>query len=108
MKDAERNWTELVAALDEFLTGAVSGIQTSRRVVHLRACLDQTENELFFPFVAYDSETDHLPTGELRSHYSERGLASAEMELARFEQMAKARLLRAATLLREEAQRNAI
>jgi hypothetical protein len=46
------------------LAGEVGLVEGCRSLVKLRGALGQEHEVLFIPFIAVESETDHLPIGE--------------------------------------------
>jgi hypothetical protein len=64
------------------LNGELSFLVGSRRLVALRHEVDAGDRDSCFrTFIAIDSETDALPLGEVRKHWSAAALASLETEI---------------------------
>jgi hypothetical protein len=108
MEDAASHWRDLADLLDQFVSGRIGTIEVSRRVSSLQTKLNEHSNELFYPFVAFDSETDHLPIGDLRDRYSASGLAKADAERAAIDEAAVGELRELAKPLLKYAKEHAI
>ena len=71
----------LISVCQSYLAGELDCIELSQAVVKLRfeSQID-ANSELFVPFRAIDSDTDHLPQKHARQHWSESGLREADEE----------------------------
>jgi hypothetical protein len=92
-------WSELLQILDQFARGELQATETSRRVVYFRDQLGELDSEAFLPFVAHESDTDHLPLGAVREHWSAAALARNDAELAEIDTAARPELVEAAKVL---------
>jgi len=79
-------WKLLVQVLEDLRGGRMGITEGSRNVVALRHALDQEANELFLPFVAVDSETDHFPLGDVRARWSSSALEREDRDRLACEQ----------------------
>ena len=68
----------------------------SREIARLVRALDLQDEQVARPFIAVDSETDHLPVGPERAHWSAEALAEKDTEIAEYESEARERILAAA------------
>ena len=108
MEETSGKWKELLEVLDHFASGALGTVDASRRISHFRSTLDETENPLFFPFLAHDSESDHFPLGQFRERWSDSALAREDATRMELEALARPRLLEAAKDLRAYVEKHAI
>jgi hypothetical protein len=58
---------ELVRVADEMLEGRMHLPEGVRRICGLRHQIGDADNPVFMPIRAIDSETDHMPLGEMRN-----------------------------------------
>ena len=65
-----------------FLSGEMGVIDASRVLSSMRHEFSASIAELFIPFVAVDSETDHLPIGAGRADWSDASLQVKDIEIA--------------------------
>lgn len=72
---------ELVAVAAEMLAGSVNLVEGMRRICALRFAIEDSENEVFLPIRAMESETDSFPLGEMRLSCSEDYLKRADAEM---------------------------
>lgn len=66
----------------ELLDDSIPLIDGCRRLSSLRHEIGASQSAAFDPFVAIDSETDHLPFGEVRAHCTPEWLEKADAEIA--------------------------
>lgn len=59
-------------------------IEGCRKLTSLCEQVDEGENEIFFPIVAIESETDHFPIGSMRERCSKEYLERADKEMAEY------------------------
>jgi hypothetical protein len=71
------------------LAGEVGIIAASRQFAAWRLDVGAEDDPDFLFFVALDSETDHLPVGDLRKHWSADALRAKDDELEKFEASAR-------------------
>jgi hypothetical protein len=85
----------------ELLAGGIGVIDAARQIDAFRG--DRVEVDEFNPdfvtFLAIASETDDLPLAEARSHWAADALADKDREIARCEQLYRAKALEAASHL---------
>ena len=76
------NRQQAVAVACDMLEGRIGIIEGSRKLASLsqRVGIVQFDAD-FLPFVVIDSETDHLPLGEVRLHWAADALAAKDAEL---------------------------
>jgi hypothetical protein len=77
-------------------------------VLGLRHALDEEKNELFLPFVAVDSETDHFPLGDVRARWSLNALEREDKERLACEQVYAAAIATATDKLLTYAKQHAL
>lgn len=71
----------------KMLDGSLGIVEGSRILADLRhRVADDERDPDFLPFVAIDSETDHLPVGEAKHHWSETALSEKEEEIQEVEE----------------------
>lgn len=82
------NWRYLMSrqrvieTASAILRGELGVIEGSRILCSLRLRASSIDHDPdFLPFVAIDSETDHLPLGDVRQHWAPAALASLDQEL---------------------------
>jgi hypothetical protein len=92
-------WKLLIQVLEELQAGDLGVTHGCRNVVALRAALGEEKNELFTPFVAVDSETDHFPLGEVRNSWSAVALDREDKERLAREQFHAEHIVNAARKL---------
>lgn len=66
------------------------------------------DNDLFLPFVAFDSETDTRPVGPVRARWAPAALQREDAERIEFENLCRAGLMKAAKELLEYANKHAL
>ncbi len=77
------NRQQVVTVARDILEGRSGVIEGSRLLASLSHCIGVGEFDAdFLPFVGIDSETDHLPIGEVRRHWAADALATKDAELA--------------------------
>lgn len=57
---------QLVQLCRSTIAGEIDPIVACRRMIRLINEVQQDENEIFFPIIAAESETDHYPIGRVR------------------------------------------
>lgn len=78
----ERNVIEdIVRAASAMLFDQVGLIEGVRRINHLRLKLRDSSDPVFFPIVAFESETEGYPLGEKRQYWSSEYLASQDAKI---------------------------
>ena len=73
---------ELLELANAMLAGEVNLIEGVRKICSLRFAIGDSENEVFFPMRAIDSETDHYPLGEMRTKCNIDYLKQMDAEMA--------------------------
>jgi hypothetical protein len=101
-------WTLLIQVLEELQAGRIGVTQGCRTVVALRTVLGEEKNELFTPFVAVDSETDHFQLGEVRNSWSAVALDREDKERSAREQFHADHIANAARKLLSHARAHAL
>lgn len=72
------------------LDGSVDYLEGARKLCSLRLQVEVDEHDPdFWAFVGVDSETDHLPIGEVRKHWSKQSLVRHEPEIQKTTEWAK-------------------
>jgi hypothetical protein len=80
---------KIAAICESILRGEIGVIAGSRRITSLGFELFDNHDEDFIPFVAIDSETDHLPVDGERKNWSNDSLKRKDKEIAEFESISK-------------------
>jgi hypothetical protein len=97
---AEKYDQARVSALDvlsRFIERKIGALPAARRLVSLRfPLIGDTLDDDWRVFVGIDSETDHLPTGEERKHWSAEALAVKDAEIKEAEEFYRDRAMEAA------------
>jgi hypothetical protein len=75
----------LVATAKAVRDGALGIILGCREIAQLARVLDFQSEPAVEPFIAVDSETDHLPVGPERTHWSAEALKEKDAEIAEYE-----------------------
>src|SRR5207248_901787 len=89
-----RAQSEIVSTARSILSGAVGIVEGARRINKLGHALGVERNPDFTHFVAVDSETDHLPVGEVRRHWAADALRRTDEELRACESFYRDRTFR--------------
>lgn len=87
--------TELVTIARAMLDGRLHLIEGTRRICALRHVVGQPENDVFAPFRAIESETDHFPCGEMRIHCAADYLQQMDTDMNRYLEEARQEILAA-------------
>ena len=66
------------------LSGEIELLEGCRQLVELAGRLDERDDEILAPIVAVESETDDLPLGDSRAHWSEQGLRRKDATVAAY------------------------
>jgi hypothetical protein len=98
-----KDWRTLVAVLEELLADRMGVTEASRNVVALRHQLCEEQNELFFPFVGLNSETDAFPLGDVRKLWAPDVLEHYDQERVKVEDLYRSFALHAGKQLLEYA-----
>lgn len=88
-----------VAVARQIVAGELGAIEGCRELSSMRWEFGAEMTELFLPFVAIDSETDHLPIGAVRELWQRDALARKDQEIHRFEQVQRTQTLEACLML---------
>jgi len=86
---------KIVAVAKSILSGELGIVMGARQLVPWRLDVDAENDPDFTFFVGVDSETDHLPVGEVRSRWSPDALKAKDDELRTFEAAVRDRAFRA-------------
>jgi hypothetical protein len=76
---------KIVTAAQTILPGELGVIAGARQLCSLGHQVGAHDDADFTFFVAIDSETDHLPIGEVRQHWNREALRAKDTEIASFE-----------------------
>lgn len=104
----EEQEREIVRVARRILNGEVSIITGAREMasVRLRPHSDDLDKELLV-FSGIDSETDHLPLGDVRRHWAADALIHKDAQINEAEDFFRERALNAARILIERYERKA-
>lgn len=80
---------KIVTVCELLLKEKIGVIAGSRELVSLSSKFFDKHDEDFLPFVAIDSETDHLPVDWERGNWSEEALKRKDVEISEYEAAAK-------------------
>jgi hypothetical protein len=101
-------WKLLLQVLDDLRDRRIGITEGCRNVAGLRHALGEENNELFLPFVAVDSETDHFPLGDVRARWSPSALERVDKERLACEQFYAATISEAIDKLLDYASQHAL
>jgi hypothetical protein len=87
----QRASAKIAALARSILSGEVGVVAGARQLAARRFDVDAGHDPDFLFFVGVDSETDHLPVGEVRHHWNSEALRSKDEELRRFEASSRER-----------------
>lgn len=99
MKAVESPEARIAGIARGMCSGEVGLVEGSRELVQLIGRLDERDDELFAPIVAVESETDDLPLGEARLHWSEEALRRKDAAVAAYLREVRAEILEACEAL---------
>ena len=80
---------EIIRVAKEMLAGAVDLIIGCRVITGLSCNTDDPQDEIYLPFIALDSETDHLPMGSVRELCDPDYLKRVDKEINRYNELAR-------------------
>jgi hypothetical protein len=86
---------QIVTIARSILSGEIGIIAGARQINGWRFDVGAEHDPDFLLFVGLDSETDHLPVGESREHWSAEALQAKDAEIARCESFYRTRALEA-------------
>ena len=81
----QRTSAKIRALAQSILSGELGVVEGSRHLAKLGFEVGAEDDPRFIFFVGVDSETDHLPLGEVRHHWSPDALLAKDEELKSFE-----------------------
>jgi hypothetical protein len=84
---------QIVAAARAVLSGELGIIAGARRLCGLGHEIGADRDAHFTFFVGLESETDHLPVGEVRQHWNAEALREKDAEIMRVESFYRERAL---------------
>jgi hypothetical protein len=95
--EEHRQWAsaKIVALARSILSGEVGIVAGARQLNGLRFDVRAEHDPDLVFFVGVDSETDHLPIGQVRDHWNPGALQAKDEELRRFETATQERALQA-------------
>lgn len=102
----ERPWVDdaperAIALARRVLRGELRVIEGCRALSSMRWEFGADMTDQFSPFVAIDSETDHLPVGAVRNLWAVEALARKDLEIDRCEELYRTQALEACSVLIE-------
>jgi hypothetical protein len=85
--EEHREWAsrKVVAAAKSILSGELGIVAGARQLAKWRFDVGAEDDPDFMFFVGVDSETDHLPVGDVRSRWNAEALRQKDEELRNFE-----------------------
>jgi hypothetical protein len=91
----QRASNQIVTIARSILSGELGIIAGARQINGWRFDVRAEHDPDFLFFVGLDSETDHLPIGESRQHWSAEALRAKDAEIAQYESFYRTRALEA-------------
>ena len=85
----EEQHREMVRVARRILDGSIGIVAGARQITRLRFGSTAENDSDVLVFIAIDSETDHLPLGDVRRHWSAEALRAKDEELRGFEDWAR-------------------
>lgn len=79
---------EIIRIASDVLNNNVNLIEACRTITGLSCDTDNPEDDIYNPFVAVDSETDHFPMGSVRDLCDPEYLARIDKEIERYIELA--------------------
>jgi Protein of unknown function (DUF2489) len=98
-EDRTRAKTQILSFAKQLLSGQLGVIAASRELSPLRHEVETEVAEVLVAFTAIDSETDALPIGEVRQHWSPEALERKDREITQAEEYYRDKAIEAATRL---------
>ena len=86
---------KIVATAQSILSGEVGVVTGARQLCGLGHQIGADRDPDFIFFIGIDSETDHLPIGEVRQHWNPEALRVKDVELADYEARVRERAFEA-------------
>ena len=89
--EEHRGWAsnKIVTIARSILSGNVGLVAGARELIGWRFDVGAEHDPDFLFFVGMDSETDHLPIGEMRQHWNPDALRAKDAELEGYEESAR-------------------
>ena len=94
-----RNCRRIVARCGDLLDGRIGVIAAAQQLSKLRHWVRADDDPDFQIFIAIESESDHLPTGNERQHWAPDALKTKDVEIREIEEFHRAGALEAARKL---------
>ena len=97
---------EIVGIANAMLNGQIHLLEGVRRICDLGAQTDIANNPIFMQFQAIDSETDHIPMGQIRERCAAEYLRRSDQETINYLKEAKGTILQASLKIIETLNSN--
>ncbi len=81
LKECQR----LIDLCHSVISGQTSIIEGARSILAYREDMGEGDNKGWNIFVVVESDSDHLPVGEIRQHWAEDALRAKDIEIKNFE-----------------------
>jgi len=91
----EERRKEMVRVARHILDGSIGIVAGARKITRLRFPSRADKDNEILVFVGIDSESDHLPIGDVRQHWSADALKAKDAELQAYEARVRERAFRA-------------
>jgi hypothetical protein len=91
--------SEILFLAKQFLAGQLGVIETARALSPLRHYANSEVSEVLLAFTVIDSETDCLPLGKVRQHWTAEALERKDREFVEAEDFYRSTAIDAATRL---------
>ena len=85
----------VVSIAKNVLSGTIHPIEGTREICRIAAGSEYWSNAVFLPLRAIESETDHIPLGEMRAHCAGEYLFRMDKELEKFLELANDDIIQA-------------
>ncbi|MCE0499538.1 MAG: DUF2489 domain-containing protein [Methylacidiphilales bacterium] len=86
----------LIARANELIEGRATVLETARKLIKYRFWFRAENDPDFQTFAAIDSETDHLPLGNVRQHWASEALKKKDIEIQQAETQFRPQAIEAA------------
>jgi len=88
------------ALAQRIISNEVGVIEGSRQMLKFRVWLQAEKDEDFLTFVGVDSESHHLPVGNVRTHWQPEALEKKDEEIAALEEFYRKNVVEAAARIK--------
>lgn len=75
---------EIIEVANKIIEKKINVVEGIRKIVSLRHSINSSQDDLFHFFIAFDSETDHFPIGDVRKNWNKESLEKADKEINKY------------------------